>query len=95
MLATRALAHYRLGQFEEAAAWALQGASRPNAHVHIRAIAAQCLAAADRVEEGRALVKTIRKTHPRYGIEDYLKVFRFAQDAEALLRRNAPLIGIG
>ncbi len=95
MLATRALAHFRLGQYEDAAAWAMKAVSRPNAHVHIKAIAAQCLAAADRVDEGRALVKSIRRTHPRYGIEDYLKVFRFSNDAESLLRRNARLIGIG
>lgn len=95
MLATRAIAHLRLGQYDDAASWAMQAVSRPNAHVHIRAIAAQCLAAAQRVEEGQAIVKTIRKTHPRYGIDDYLTVFRFAEDAEALLRRNARLIGIG
>jgi DNA-binding SARP family transcriptional activator/TolB-like protein len=95
MLATRAIAHFRLGQYEDAAAWSMKAVSRPNAHVHIKAIAAQCLAAAERLEEGQALVKSIRKTHPRYGIDDYLKVFRFSDDAEALLRRNARLIGIG
>ena len=34
MLGARALAHVRLGQFEEAAEWALKAAARPNAHAH-------------------------------------------------------------
>lgn len=38
MLASRALAHVRLGEFEEAADWASRATSRPNAHVHILAV---------------------------------------------------------
>ena len=40
MLCSRALGHLRLGQYQEAADWAIKGAARPNAHVHILAIAA-------------------------------------------------------
>ena len=40
MLATRAMALVRLGQFEEAAGWAVKAAARPNALPHIHAIAA-------------------------------------------------------
>jgi DNA-binding SARP family transcriptional activator len=94
MLASRALAHVRLGQFEEGATWALNAAARPNIHVHIRAIAANCLAAASRLDEARAFVASIHKTHPKYGIADYLAAFRFADDAEALFRRQARLIGM-
>jgi DNA-binding SARP family transcriptional activator len=46
MLASRALALIRLGRYEEAADWGVRSAARPNAHVHIQAIAMVCLALA-------------------------------------------------
>jgi TolB-like protein len=95
MLASRALAHVRMGQFDEAATWALSAAGRPTAHVHIRAIAAHCLAAASRLDEARALVASIHRTNPQYRIDDYLGAFHFAPDATALFRNAARLIGIG
>ena len=61
MLGTRAMAHVRLGQFEEAAEWALKAAARPNAHIIILAIAAHCLALAGRVDEGRVVAADIRQ----------------------------------
>src|SRR5690349_6109813 len=39
MLATNAIAHVRLGNYDEAVVWALKAAARPNAHTHILAIA--------------------------------------------------------
>ncbi len=95
MLGSRAMAHARLGQFEEAAEWAVKAAARPNAHVVIRAIAAHCLALAGRVEEGRAYVKAIRETLPSYSVDDFLTALRFAPDAEALFREGAERIGFG
>jgi DNA-binding SARP family transcriptional activator/TolB-like protein len=53
MLATRALAQMRLGDFDDAAGWAIKAAARPNAHAHILAIAAYCLAVAGRADEAR------------------------------------------
>ena len=50
MLGTRAMALVRLARYDEAAEWGLKAATRPNAHVHIQAIAAHCLALAGRVE---------------------------------------------
>jgi DNA-binding SARP family transcriptional activator/TolB-like protein len=94
MLATRALALARLGQVDEAASWALSAAGRPNAHVHIRAIAAHCLAAANRLDEARALMALVRKSQPGYGFDEFLSSFRFAPDAEALVRKSAQAIGI-
>src|SRR6185436_11777348 len=41
MLASRALAHLRLGELEEAAEFAVKATERPNAHTHILAIAAE------------------------------------------------------
>src|SRR5690606_27497569 len=40
MFGARAMAHVRLGQYEEAADWAIRAATRPNAHKNILAIAA-------------------------------------------------------
>ncbi|MCT7374175.1 BTAD domain-containing putative transcriptional regulator [Chelativorans salis] len=95
MLGARAMAHVRLGEFEQAAEWALRAAARPNAHVIIRAIAAHCLALAGRVEEGQAYAQAIHETLPTYGIEDFLSTFRFSPDAEALFRRGAKRVGLG
>ena len=94
MLGTRALALVRLGAYDEAADWALKAAARPNAHVTIRAIAAHCLALADRVEEGRQLVAGIRKTLPDYSAGDFLDTFHFAPDAASLFREGARRIGL-
>lgn len=95
MLAVRAIALVRLGRFEEAADWALMAAGRPNAHVHILAIAAQCLALAGRLDEARGLVATIRQSLPLYCIDDFLMAFRLSADAVALFRKSAKRIGMG
>jgi tetratricopeptide (TPR) repeat protein len=94
MLGARAMALVRLEQFEEAADWALKAAARPNAHAHIRAIAACCLSLAGRREEALALVASIRKTLPQYSVDDFLAAFRFGEDGTALFRRGAKNIGI-
>jgi DNA-binding SARP family transcriptional activator len=93
MLASCALAHVRLDQHQEAADWAVKATSRPNAHEHILAIAAQCLALANRRQEARGFVGRIRERRPRYGIEDFLRAFRFAPDTERLFRKSARGIG--
>lgn len=94
MLGTRAMAHVRLGQFEEAAEWAVKAATRPNAHVLILAIAAHCLALAGKIDEGRLLAATIRQAVPGYSVEDFLSTFRFDPDGERLHRHAARLIGL-
>ncbi|WP_246681376.1 BTAD domain-containing putative transcriptional regulator [Mesorhizobium sp. B2-3-14] len=95
MLGARAMAHVRLGQFEEAAGWALKAAARPNAHAIILAIAAHCLALAGRLEEARGFAAAIRKTLPDYRADDFIATFRFEPDAEALFRQGARRIGLG
>ncbi|HWU00402.1 MAG TPA: hypothetical protein VN229_22385, partial [Terriglobales bacterium] len=94
MLGAMAMAHVRLGQFTEAAEWAMKAASRPNAHAIILAIAAHCLALAGRVEEGRAYATTLRKTLPHYRVDTFLQTFQFAPDAAALFRQAARQIGL-
>jgi DNA-binding SARP family transcriptional activator/TolB-like protein len=93
ILASRAMAHVRLGQVDEAASWALKAAARPNAHAHIRAIAAYSLALAERRDEARALTAEIRRTNPYYGVDDFLTAFHFDADGTALYRRAAKRIG--
>jgi TolB-like protein/DNA-binding SARP family transcriptional activator len=91
MLAARALAHARLGQFGEAADWGLKAAARPNAHAHIQAIAAQCLALADRVDEARALVPRIHRMRPGYSLANFIEAFQFGPGDAALFRKAAKL----
>lgn len=95
MQGARAMAHVRLEQFELAAEWALKAAARPNAHAHILAIAAHCLALAGRVDEGQAFVAMIHKSLAQYRTEDFLATFRFAPEAAALFRQVAVRIGLG
>jgi TolB-like protein/DNA-binding SARP family transcriptional activator len=94
MLASRALAHVRLDEYDEAAQWALKATSRPNAHAHILAIAAQCLELAKRRDEARAFVARIRARRPDNTLEDFMRAFRFAPDLARLFRANARRIGL-
>jgi len=93
-LGTRAMAHVRLGEFAEAAQWAVKAASRPNAHPTILAITALCLALAGRTDDGKAYAAAIRRTLPGYGVEDFLRSFQFAPDAVALYRQGARNLGL-
>jgi hypothetical protein len=93
MLATNALAHVRLGNYDEAVSWALKATARPNAHKHILSIAAHSLAVANRLDEARAFAALIRRDAPQYGVEDFLASFHFDIDTEALFRRGAERIG--
>jgi DNA-binding SARP family transcriptional activator/TolB-like protein len=95
MFGSRAMGLVRLERFEEAAEWAVKAAARPNAHEHIRAIAAFCLALADQREEARSLLASIRRTRPDYRVDDFLAAFQFEPDAVALYRKAAKRIGMG
>jgi TolB-like protein/DNA-binding SARP family transcriptional activator len=89
MLGVRAMALVRLGQFDEAADWAVKAAARPNAHAHILAIAAYSLALAGRFGEARAHIATIHRTLPHYGVDNFLAAFQFAPETAALFRNAA------
>jgi tetratricopeptide (TPR) repeat protein len=93
MLASRAIAHVRLGQLDEAVEWAVRATGRPNAHAHILAIAAECLALAGRRDEARTFVTRVRERVPTYGVEEFLRAFRFDPDAAELFRQAARQIG--
>ena len=94
MLASRAMALVRLGEFEEAADWAVKAAARPNAHPHILAIAACSLALAGSLDEARGHAAAIHRTLPRYGVADFLTAFRFDPPGAASFRRGAERIGM-
>ncbi len=94
MLGSRAMAMFRLGAYEEAADWAMKAASRPNAHAHILAIAAHCLAVVDRLEEARGFARAIRQDHPGYRTADFLEAFHFGPDAKGIFRSAAARIGM-
>ena len=94
MLGARAMALARLGRFDEAADCAVKAASCPHAHAHILAIAAHCLALADRLDEARGFTAVIHKTLAHYRLDDFLSAFRFSPDAEALFRKSAERIGL-
>jgi len=94
MLASRALAHVRLGEAPEAAEWAVKATGRPNAHAHILAIAAECLALADRRDEAQRFVARIRERLPAYDVEDFLRALRFDADTDELFRNAARKIGL-
>jgi TolB-like protein len=89
MLGARAMALVRLEQFDEAAEWGVKAAARPNAHAHILAIAAYCLALAGRRDEARAQMAAIKKRYPRYRIDDFLAAMQLAPDGAALFREAA------
>lgn len=93
MLGARAMALLRLGRFEEAAACAIKAAARPNAHVHIFAIAAYSLALAGRLAEARSYRSAIAESRPRYSVEDFLAAMRFSPEDADLFRQAARRIG--
>ncbi|HYM35817.1 MAG TPA: hypothetical protein VET48_10505, partial [Steroidobacteraceae bacterium] len=93
MLATNAIAHVRLGNYEEGVSWALKAAARPNAHTHILGIATHCLAVANRLDEARVFAAQIRKNLPNYSVNDFLTSFHFDKETAALFRRSAQRIG--
>jgi hypothetical protein len=88
------MALVRLGRFEEAASWAVKAAARPNAHVHIHAIAAYCSALAGALDRGRAYAAAVRKASPGYGVADFLGAFHFDEQTAALFREGAQRIGL-
>ncbi|MCO5066176.1 MAG: transcriptional regulator [Rhizobiaceae bacterium] len=94
MLGTRAIALVRLGSPQEGAEWALRAASRPNAHVHILALAAHCLAVAGRIDEARDYAARIKLRDPAYRVEDFLTTFRFAPQERALYVKAGQRAGI-
>lgn len=94
MQTTRAFAHLRLGQFEDAANWMVKAAGRPNAHIHVLCAAASCLALANRMDEAKGFTELLHRRDPGYGFSAFLGAFRLAQDAEETFLRGARKVGL-
>ena len=86
-------AHMRLGERDQAAEWAVRATRRPNAHVHILAIAATSLALVNRRDQARDLVARIRNRLPGCDVEEFLRAFRFTPDLVKMIRQGAKQIG--
>ncbi len=93
MLCSRAAAHVRLGELQEAAEWASKAAGRPNAHVQVLAVAAACAALAGRRDDARRVAARIREQQPGYGTDDFLRAYRFDADTQHVLRGALRQIG--
>lgn len=94
MMGTRAMALVRLGALEEGAEWAMRAASRPNAHVHIIALAAHCLAMAGQIDQAREYAARIRARDPSYRSENFLNTFRFGSEERAAYMSAAQKAGL-
>jgi len=94
MLGARAIALVRIGQFEEAARWAVQAAARPNAHVHILGIAAYSLALAGSIDAARTQAAAIHRVHPHYGIADFLAAFHLDPQGATRFQQGARCVGM-
>jgi DNA-binding SARP family transcriptional activator/tetratricopeptide (TPR) repeat protein len=94
MLGTRAIALVRTGALEEAAEWSVRAAARPNAHIHILAIAAHCLALAGRLEEARTYAGRVAALDPGYRVQHLIDTFRFTPDVTSIYRHAAKSIGM-
>ncbi|MGC4024002.1 MAG: transcriptional regulator [Mesorhizobium sp.] len=94
MMGTRAMALVRLGSIQEGAEWAKRAASRPNAHVHILALAAHCLALAGRMEEAREYAGRIRTRDPSYRSENFLQTFRFKHEDWLSYKKAGEAVGL-
>ena len=92
--ASRAMSLARLGEYDEAAEWAIKAAARPNAHQHIMAIAALILGLAGRVDEADIYKAKIRERVSNYAMADFLAAFRYSPDATAMFKRAGALVGI-
>ena len=95
ILGARAMALVRLGRFDEAADSGIKAAARPNAHAHILAIAAYSAALAGRLDEARGYMSSIRKSMPKYRVDDFLATMQFAPEGQKLFRDAAKRIAAG
>jgi len=90
---SRAAAHVRLGELQEAGEWAAKAAGRPNAHVQVLAVAAACSALAGRRDDARRVAARIRERLPGYGADDFLRAYRFDADTQRVFRGALQQIG--
>jgi len=94
MLGARAIALVRLERFPEAADCAAKAAARPNAHIHILAIAAFTHALSGSLEAARAHAAAVQKALPGYTFSDFLGAFQLDSTGRAWFAEGATRIGM-
>lgn len=80
MLATRAMSHIARGDYEAAVSWAERATNAPNAHIHIRAIAALTHQLAGNNDLAKLHADRVRQLNKAYCQADFFKTFQFAHD---------------
>lgn len=93
-LASRAMALARLGRYEESAEWAVKATARPNAHVHVQAVAAYSLVLAGRLDQAQAQADAIRHHSPHYSVADFFAAFQFDASGIERFRGAARRLGM-
>ena len=86
---TRAIALAVQGHYEDAMTWAVRATQEPNAHYHIRAVAAACLALAGREADARRMVAALRTEHPEYTVARFERSFPHKLDEHRKVLRGA------
>jgi len=94
MLATRALSYIVRQDYDAACSWADRAAREPNAHVHIRTIAALAHELAGDHTAAEKWASEIRRTSPGYKQDQFFQAFPFREEdtlaiAQAALKRLA------
>ena len=88
---TRGVAFAVQGRFEDAAQWAVRATQEPNAHFHIQAIAAGCLALAERHAEAKRAAEVLHRRRPGYSIREFERSFPHKLDEHRRILRGALL----
>jgi len=94
MLSTRALSHIVRDDYTAASEWAERGANAPNAHIHIRTIAALANELAGNRQAAERRASEVRRTDPKYTQTMFFQAFPFHDErtralASAALKRLA------
>jgi len=92
MLATRALSHIVRRDYAAAGEWAERAAKAPNAHIHIRTIAALAHELAGNRQVAERWASEVRRTDPKYEQASFFRAFPFHDEhtlaiAQAALKR--------
>ena len=94
MLATRALSRLVRDEPEEASVWAERAVAAPNAHVHVRVIAALTHELAGNRAAAEAWAAEARRTTPGFRAAQFFQAFPFRDEA-TMARARAALKRLG
>ncbi|MEZ5441123.1 MAG: hypothetical protein R3F15_06505 [Lysobacterales bacterium] len=89
MKSSRALALAIQGDHEAAIRWAVEATREPNAHFHIRAVAAACLQLAGQPEQARLLAQQAANSHAGYSVRVFERSFPYRDPAHRELITGA------